>query len=67
MEEDCTRCLNIDPKNAKALIRRGLAYEGLEKYKLALVDMKAVLEIEPTSIQASQAISRLTRFVRSME
>lgn len=66
MERDCTRCLAIDPKNAKALIRRGLAYEGLEKYKLALADMKAVMEIEPTSMQASQAISRLTRAVNSM-
>jgi stress-induced-phosphoprotein 1 len=66
MEADCTRCLEIDPKNAKALIRRGLAYEGMEKYKLALADMKSVLEVEPTSMQASQSISRLTRFVNAL-
>jgi tetratricopeptide (TPR) repeat protein len=33
---DCTNCLKIQPQNAKALMRRCLAYEALEKYKLAL-------------------------------
>lgn len=36
MLEDCNLCLNIDPKNLKALLRRGIAFEGLEKHKLAL-------------------------------
>jgi stress-induced-phosphoprotein 1 len=63
--EDCTASINITP-TAKALIRRGLGYESLEKYKLALEDMKHALSLDPGALVASQAIQRLTRAVNSL-
>lgn len=41
--EDCTSVLEIDPENVKALIRRAQAFEGVERYRFALQDVKAVL------------------------
>lgn len=64
MLEDCNLALQEDPRNVKAMLRRGLAYEGLEKYKLAIADMKSVLELDPQAMVASSAIARLSRFVR---
>ena len=45
---DCTMVLEVDEKNQKALLRRGLAYEGLERYRLALQDIRALLAINPS-------------------
>ena len=41
----------IEDKNiiVKALLRRGLAYEHLEKYTLAKTDMTKVKEMQPGS------------------
>eukprot|EP00727_Mastigamoeba_balamuthi_P000026 m51a1_g1002 hypothetical protein (259) ;mRNA; r:579610-581248 len=64
MLEDCNSALELDPKSLKALLRRGMAYEGLEKYQLAINDFKSALELDPGAMIASTAIARLTRFVR---
>lgn len=40
---DCTAVLEVDPENAKALIRRAQAFEGVERYRFALQDVKTVL------------------------
>jgi len=58
--------LELQPGNVKALLRRGLAYEAMEKYKLALADMTAALEIDPSTALASEAKCRLTRVVSQM-
>jgi len=63
MLEDCNKAIEANPKNVKAVMRRGLAYEGLEKYQLAINDMKKVLELDPTARSASAAIARLSRFI----
>ena len=63
MLEDCNLALEANPKNVKAMMRRGLAYEGLEKYQLAINDMKSVLELDPNARSASAAIARLSRFI----
>jgi len=63
MLEDCNLAIEQNPKNVKAVMRRGLAYEGLEKYQLAINDMKRVLELDPTARSASAAIARLSRFI----
>jgi stress-induced-phosphoprotein 1 len=63
--EDCTASIEIKP-TVKALIRRGLAYESLEKYKLALADMRQVLEMDPSARVASETIARLTRAINSL-
>jgi len=62
---DCSECLNIQPNNVKALIRRGLAYESLEKYKLALEDLQKVLQIDPSVKVAIQAVSRIKTGIKS--
>eukprot|EP00211_Chloroparvula_japonica_P014633 CAMPEP_0119133070 /NCGR_PEP_ID=MMETSP1310-20130426/12927_1 /TAXON_ID=464262 /ORGANISM="Genus nov. species nov., Strain RCC2339" /LENGTH=258 /DNA_ID=CAMNT_0007123745 /DNA_START=80 /DNA_END=856 /DNA_ORIENTATION=- len=62
---DATKVLEMEPRHGKCLIRRGLAYEALEKYKLALEDMKLAQQVAPTPI-VSQAVTRLTRNVRDI-
>ena len=40
---DCTAVLEVEPQNVKALIRRAQAFEGVERYRFALQDVKTVL------------------------
>jgi stress-induced-phosphoprotein 1 len=42
---DCTAVLEGDPDNVKALIRRAQAFEGVERYRFALQDVKTVLQM----------------------
>jgi hypothetical protein len=42
---DCTSVLDFDPQNVKALIRRAQAFEGVERYRMALQDIKQVLQM----------------------
>jgi len=65
--QDCHLVLEMDPDNVKALLRRGLAYENKEIYRLAKNDMKRALELEPSARQASEALVRLERNIRLME
>ena len=41
--EDCTAVLEVDPDNVKALVRRAQAFEGVERYRFALQDIRSVL------------------------
>ena len=52
---DTTMVLEHDEKNVKALLRRGLAYENLERYRSALEDIRNVLAINPTIQMANAA------------
>jgi len=56
---DSTESLQLVPTNAKSLLRRGLAYESLEKQKLALADLQQVLVLDPNTSVAAQAINRI--------
>mmetsp|Transcript_24831 Transcript_24831/g.33907 ORF Transcript_24831/g.33907 Transcript_24831/m.33907 type:complete len:160 (+) Transcript_24831:1556-2035(+) len=47
----------------KAFTRRGLAYEKLEKYKLAVNDLTRVLELEPANRQAFTAIQKCQKYI----
>mmetsp|Transcript_14702 Transcript_14702/g.35906 ORF Transcript_14702/g.35906 Transcript_14702/m.35906 type:complete len:326 (+) Transcript_14702:3773-4750(+) len=42
---DCTAVLEVDPDNVKALVRRAQAFEGVERYRFALQDVKTVLQM----------------------
>ena len=42
---DCTSVLEVEPMNVKALIRRAQAFEGVERYRFALQDVKSVLSM----------------------
>ena len=37
---DCTSVLEFEPDNVKALVRRAQAFEAVERYKLAIQDVK---------------------------
>ena len=37
---DCTAVLEVEPDNVKALVRRAQAFEGVERYRFALQDVK---------------------------
>ena len=43
--EDCTSVLEVEPENVKALVRRAQAFEAVERYKLALQDVKFVISL----------------------
>lgn len=42
---DCSAVLEVEHDNVKALIRRAQAFEGVERYRFALQDVKAVLSM----------------------
>lgn len=37
--------LEYEPENVKAMIRRAQAFEGVERYRMALQDVKQVLQM----------------------
>ncbi|KAK8794479.1 stress-inducible protein [Blastocystis sp. subtype 4] len=64
---DASRVIEYDPKNVKALLRRGLAFESLERYRSALEDIRAVLAINPTIDMANRAQHRIGNAVRILK
>ncbi|GKY94577.1 hypothetical protein MPSEU_000423300 [Mayamaea pseudoterrestris] len=71
--EDCTAVLELDPNNIKALIRRAQAFEGVERYRFALQDVKAVLskpysEVGKVNFDLCNGMQhRLTRTVNQLK
>ncbi|XP_045660667.1 mitochondrial import receptor subunit TOM34 [Ursus americanus] len=59
--KDCTSALALIPFSMKPLLRRASAYEALEKYPLAYVDYKTVLQIDDSVASALEGINRMTR------
>lgn len=49
---DPLRALELQPYSLKALLRRAMAYESLERYRKAYVDYKTVLQID-NGVQAA--------------
>lgn len=64
MIEDCNSALAIDPTHVKAYIRRAIAYEGLEKWQLALDDYNKAKSLAPTLPNISQGVLRCQRALR---
>lgn len=62
--EDSTWVLEHDPDNLKALIRRMIALEPMEKYQRALEDARHILRLCPTHDVANKVQHRLSRLVR---
>jgi len=62
--KDTTAVLNRHPKNFKALNRRMLALEPMERYEEALADARAVLRQDPRHETANRMQHRLGRLVR---
>lgn len=61
MIEDCNAAIKINPKHVKAYLRRAFAYEGLEKWKLALEDFQKAKQLSPSLSVASQGVLRCQR------
>ncbi|KAI8342255.1 hypothetical protein BC941DRAFT_412269 [Chlamydoabsidia padenii] len=47
VEQDCTKCLGLQPNHVKALWRRGMALQALGRSKEARKDFEQALQIEP--------------------
>ncbi|XP_024415337.1 mitochondrial import receptor subunit TOM34 [Desmodus rotundus] len=59
--KDCTAALALMPFSIKPLLRRASAYEALEKYSLAYVDYKTVLQIDGSVLSALEGVNRMTK------
>eukprot|EP00112_Aurelia_sp_Birch-Aquarium-sp1_P014394 Seg3104.2 transcript_id=Seg3104.2/GoldUCD/mRNA.D3Y31 product="Sperm-associated antigen 1" protein_id=Seg3104.2/GoldUCD/D3Y31 len=64
--EDATQSLEIKP-SAEAYMKRAMAYESLEKYRLAYVDIHAALRFNQSEQQAWAASTRLTGILRKQD
>ena len=62
--EDCTKAIELVPTHVKAYIRRGQAYESLEKYEKALEDFQIASKYGG-GLVASKGASRCRRAVRA--
>ncbi|XP_050454390.1 FK506-binding protein 59-like isoform X1 [Cataglyphis hispanica] len=56
-KEQCTKALELDPKNEKALFRRGQAHLKLASPEDAIIDFQQVLKVQPKNTAASKQIS----------
>ncbi|KAM7420181.1 hypothetical protein PAMA_014742 [Pampus argenteus] len=61
--QDCTRSLELQPFSLKPLLRRAMAYESLERYRLAYADYKTVLQIDISVQAAHDSVNRITRML----
>ncbi|KAJ3057632.1 hypothetical protein HDU99_007213, partial [Rhizoclosmatium hyalinum] len=60
-EADCTAVLEVDPKNVKALWRRGVArHESGSNLAGAKKDLDMALVLEPTNASVKQELAKLT-------
>jgi len=66
VRDDCNIALMLVPNHFKALLRRGQAYEALEKYKAAIEDFQAALQQHPNDNMAIQALSRCNKALKQM-
>jgi tetratricopeptide (TPR) repeat protein len=63
--QDCNEALKIDANHVKALFRRAIAYEGLEKWQAALDDYNLVQRLSPGMSNISQGVLRCQRALRA--
>lgn len=62
---DAERALELVPNHVKALLRRAIAFEGMEKWQQALDDYNTVNRLSPGMSNVSQGILRCQRAVRN--
>jgi len=62
--EACSMVLEYDENNQKALLRRGLAFEALDRYQLGLADIRKLIYLNPKIEMANKAQHRLGQAVR---
>lgn len=59
---DCTAALGHSPNNVKAFLRRGLAFEFLEKYQEAAGDFRRAMALDPGGTIATEGLRRVSAF-----
>jgi len=64
---DCSAVLELDDGNLKALFRRAMAFEGLEKYRSALEDIRSCCCKKPDWAAANKAQHRIGNAVRRLK
>ncbi|KAL2090650.1 hypothetical protein ACEWY4_012913 [Coilia grayii] len=65
--KDCSVSLDLVPFGIKSLLRRAAAYEALERYRLAYVDYKTVLQIDCNVPSAHDGTNRMTKVLTEMD
>lgn len=63
-KEECTKALELDPQNEKALFRRGQAHLGLASPEIAVKDFQEVLKVQPKNAAASKQILICNNFIK---
>ncbi|XP_023226716.1 sperm-associated antigen 1-like [Centruroides sculpturatus] len=59
--EDCNQVLLHEPKNIKALLRRGTAYKCNLNYEDSLKDFESALELEPNNQMAQKSVLEMRK------
>ncbi|XP_030636820.1 mitochondrial import receptor subunit TOM34 [Chanos chanos] len=65
--KDCTVSLELVPFGIKSLLRRAAAYEAMERYRLAYVDYKTVLQIDCNIPAAHDGTNRMTKALSEVD
>ncbi|KAL2652533.1 hypothetical protein R1flu_020661 [Riccia fluitans] len=60
---DCTKAIELKPKDTSLIIQRASLYESMEKYKLALKDLKLVTQLDPSNRTVLGTLVRLQKMV----
>ena len=58
-EQDCSTALSVNPRNVKALYRRGLARYNLANYEMAKGDFNSVVKIDPKNTNAREYLHKI--------
>ena len=54
---NCTKCLEIDKTNVKALFRRSTANTAIKEYELACLDLKQAIQLEPANMEVKKNLT----------
>jgi tetratricopeptide (TPR) repeat protein len=55
--KNCTKCLEIDKTNVKALFRRSTANTAIKEFELASQDLKQAIQFEPNNIEVKKNLT----------
>ena len=55
-EKACTKALELDPRNLKALFRRGTANTKLSEFDQAYTDLRKANQLDPKSKEVSSSV-----------
>lgn len=63
-KDSCDKALTLDPKNEKALFRRGQAYLALASPEVAVNDFQEIMKMVPTNTAAAKQIAVCNDLIR---